>query len=317
MNCLIPSITVHYHQQLQIREIITLRQSWRKLAQHWLQWLWNWRINDSWLSQSFINIMSCVCVSTSWTKYCLLRINLYWNPFQVVFSVKATHLWHQPKDNTTVYFRSGKWRTGLHWTLGNRTWFFLALPGLNTVSCVPFYVSRDSLRVRFERLNLVSLHGFRDADKMQDHMDKWSCPQRAMRSYMRGDTAGHLGRRNKRSSVVCIPLCIWPLSGNMVFTTDGQRAPRCSLLTQVPSLSPCYPRLTHTSHTANWRGWELARAQQPWAHLRPAGEALIQLTWESAWSSANVGSGCAAQIMHSSLWLRITHNFWVPWRTPH
>lgn len=57
VNWLIPGITVHYHQQLQTYETVTLEYIWRKLAQHRLQWQWNWRINDSWLSKSFINML--------------------------------------------------------------------------------------------------------------------------------------------------------------------------------------------------------------------------------------------------------------------
>lgn len=99
----------------------------------------------------------------------------------------------------------------------------------------------------------------------------WTC--------MRGNTAGHLGQRNKSSSVVSIRVCFWPLGSNTVFTADGLHAPHCSLLTQVPLLPPCYLQLTHTSHNANWQGWELTCAHQPWAHFSAAGEALTQLTW--------------------------------------
>lgn len=67
-------------------------------------------------------------------------------------------------------------------------------------------------------------------------------------SYRRGEGAGHLGQRNKSSPVVSISLGVWPVGGNAVFSTDGLHAPRCLLLTQVPSLSPCYPPLTHQSN---------------------------------------------------------------------
>lgn len=69
----------------------------------------------------------------------------------------------------------------------------------------------------------------------------WTCMWR--------NTAGHLGQRNKSSSVVSIPLCFWPLGSNTVFTADGLHAPHCSLLTQVPLLPPCYLQLTHTPVT--------------------------------------------------------------------
>lgn len=75
VNPLNSSITVHYHQQLQISEIITLEYTWRKLSKHWLKWQWNWRITVSWLSKSFINIMLCVSVYPHHgvcTKECLL-----------------------------------------------------------------------------------------------------------------------------------------------------------------------------------------------------------------------------------------------------
>lgn len=73
------------------------------------------------------------------------------------------------------------------------------------------YVNRDSLWVHFARLNLVSLRGFRDADKMQDHMDKWSCSWWDVGSYMRGDAAGCSGQRNEGSTTAVSSLSAFDL----------------------------------------------------------------------------------------------------------
>lgn len=44
ISSLIQSITVHHHQKLRISKIITVKESWRKFRQHWLQRQWNRRL---------------------------------------------------------------------------------------------------------------------------------------------------------------------------------------------------------------------------------------------------------------------------------
>lgn len=101
---------------------------------------------------------------------------------------KCTSHWHQLKHFTVVHFLSGKGRVGY-----TEPWetqpCFSALGGLNK-----WWGFLHKLRLslsQFERLNLVILCESRAADKLREHMDKWSCPPWDMGNYMSGYSAGH------------------------------------------------------------------------------------------------------------------------------
>lgn len=166
----------------------------------------------------------------------------------------------------------------LPWATWNAILLYVAQPGLNTVSrqallCKP----RLSSSPFWKGSNLVSLSGSRDADKMQDHGDKWLCPPRDEQSYMRADTTGHSGTKQQKG-----PLCFF-LSfffGEHAYLAFDLRAVRgdplqmawmrsaAHCLPRYEPLSPCYHpplhhphTLTHTSHRANQQGKELAHVQ--------------------------------------------------------
>lgn len=122
---------------------------------------------------------------------------------------------------------------------------------------------------------------------MQDHGDKWLCPPRDERSYMRADTTGHSGTKQQKRPFCFFFLSLLRLTSER-YPTIRCRWPECaSLLIACPGTNRCHPVTTppptttttthmHTRLRANRQGKELARVQQPWVCVSAAGEALPQ-----------------------------------------
>lgn len=88
---------------------------------------------------------------------------------------------------------------------------------------------------------------------MQDHGDKWLCPPRYERNYMRVDTTGHSGTTEQKRAF-CFFFSLLRLTSDR-YPTIRCRWPECaSLLIACPGTNRCHPvttpppppRLTHT-----------------------------------------------------------------------